>query len=399
MKICHIVDLYEPYTGGGSGTYTQRIVSRLAGEHQVIVITQRPYHGLASLNPEIETRDKVKIYRFYPLNFYFTYSSDRAPSWIKPFWHLFNIWNPHPYFVIKGILKKEAPDVVHVHTIGGFSLAAFSATKSAGCPLIRTLHGYDLLSPWAALVRRGRIIRRFNLLERQYIRVTRFFSKSIDLALFPSQFIMDVYAKHQFFPNSRWVKLPLGIPLSSSRKMEKDRQTIDILYTGWLNESKGVHVLIESFKKLKYDNVRLHIVGRGYYEERLRVIAGPDSRIIFHGFVSPEQLDELYYQSNIAVIPSLFYENAPSVILDGFKTGVPVIGSNIGGIPEIIEDGYNGRLFEAGNSDELKNVLESLINNPSELKRLSDGALQSLKKHDFNEHVQKLAELYQEMKS
>jgi len=399
VKICQIIDACEPYTGGGSGTYTKKLASRMAGEHQVLVITQRPYHGLASLKPEIEIRDNVKIYRFYPLNFYFTYSSDKVPFWIKPFWHLLNIWNPHPYFVIKGILEKEMPDVVHVHTIGGFSLSVFSAVKSLGYPLVRTLHGYDLLSPWSALMRRGRIIRRFNLLERQFIRVTRYFSRSIDLALFPSQFIMDMYAEHKFFPNSRCLKLIVGTELDGSETVGKDYQTIDILYTGWLNESKGAHVLIEGFKKLSGDNVRLHIVGRGYYEKELRLIAGSDSRIFFHGFMPREQLDELYRKSNVAVVPSLFYENAPSVILDSFKAGMPVIASRIGGIPETIEDGYNGRLFEPGNSEELKEILESLISNPAELKRLGDGAWQSLKKYDFNEHVQKLVALYQEAKT
>lgn len=399
VKICHVIDLYEPYAGGGSGTYTQRIASRMAEKHQVIVITQKPYCGLASLTPEIEVRGKVKVYRFYPLNFYFTYSAGKAPVWIKPFWHLFNLWNPHPYWIIKRILKKEKPDIVHTHTIGGFSLSVYSAIKSSGYPHIRTLHGYALLSPWSALMRRGRIIQKFNLWERQFMRVTRFFSKSVDLALFPSQFIMDMHLKNNFFPNSRCLKLPIGIELDSNEKTGKDYQTIDILYTGGLIEAKGVYTLIESFKQLSSNNIRLHITGRGYYEQELKLLAGSDTRILFHGFVTSEQLDELYQQANVAVIPSLFYENAPAVILESFRAGTPVIGSNIGGIPEIIDDGYNGRLFAAGDSDELKDILENLISNPAELKRLGEGAAKSVKKYDINEHTKKLVELYEEIRS
>jgi len=398
VKICHIIDLYEPYAGGGSGTYTQRIASRMAEEHQVIVITQKPYRGVASLAPEIGVRDRARVYRFYPLNLYFTYSADKAPAWMKPFWHLFNLWNPHPYYAIRKILKQEKPDIVHTHTIGGFSLATFSAIKSAGCPHVCTLHGYALLSPWSALMRRDQVIRKFNLWERQFTRFTRFFSMSVDLALFPSQFIMDMHLKNGFFPNSKCLKLPIGIELSGVKKITKDYQTIDILYTGGLIKTKGAQVLIDSFKQLSNPNIRLHIVGRGYYEQELRRMAGSDSRITFHGFVTSEQLNELGLRANVAVIPSLFYENAPAVILESFQAGTPVVGSNIGGIPEIIEDGYNGRLFTAGDSGELKEVLESLVNSPAELERLSKGAAESVKKYDMKQHVKKLVKLYGEVK-
>ena len=226
MKICHIIDLYEPYAGGGSGTYTRRIAHRMAEQNEVTVITQQPYRGLASLKPEIEADGKVKVYRFFPLNLYFTYSAGTAPGWMKPFWHLFNLWNPHPYYAIKRILQMEKPDIVHSHTIGGFSLAAYPAIKSAGCPHVATLHGYALLSPWSALMRRGKVIQKFNLWERQFMRATRFFSKSVDMALFPSRFIMDMHLNHRFFPSSKCLKLPIGVELDDTVMSAKDYQTI-----------------------------------------------------------------------------------------------------------------------------------------------------------------------------
>jgi len=76
--------------------------------------------------------------------------------------------------------------------------------------------------------------------------------------------------------------------------------------------------------------------------------------------------------------------------------GTPVIGSGIGGIPELIEDGYNGHLFEAGNVVELKDKLENLIKNPSELKKLEDGAFESVKKYSMDMHIRKLEKIYLE---
>jgi glycosyltransferase involved in cell wall biosynthesis len=398
MKICLISNLYPPYVLGGAEVYTHRIANKLAEEHQVMVITQQPFSGPGSLRAKVETENGIKVYRFYPFNFYFTYYSAQASKWKLPFWHLLNLWNPHPYFVIKGILEKEKPDVVHSHTTGGFSLSVYSAIKSSGYPHIHTCHGYALLSPWSALIRGGEPISRFNFWDRQFMKITRFFSQSVTLASAPSQFVLDIHAENGFFPNSRCIKIPIGIELDSEKKAKKDYQTIDIMYTGQLIPPKGVHVLIDAFKQLKVNNIRLHITGKGFYEPELKRLAESDPRIIFHGFVTRERLYELYRLSDVAIFPSLFYENAPAVILESFQAGTPVVGSRIGGIPEIIEGGYNGRLFTAGDSGELKEVLESLINSPAELERLSQGALESVKKYDINRHVEKLVELYTEVK-
>jgi len=73
------------------------------------------------------------------------------------------------------------------------------------------------------------------------------------------------------------------------------------------------------------------------------------------------------------------------------------VASDIGAIPEIVEDGYNGRLFEAGNVNGLKSGLESLIENPAELQRLSRGAFESVKKYDIDECIIQLQEIYHQV--
>jgi len=158
MKICLISNLYPPYILGGAEVYVQRIAEKLAQEYQVIVITQQPFSGSSSLKAKAKLENGIKVYRFYPLNLYFTYYSVRAPKLKLPFWHLLNLWNPHPYYVIKGILEKEKPDVVHSHITSGFSLSVYSAIKSSGYPHIHTCHGYALLSPWSALMRGGKML-------------------------------------------------------------------------------------------------------------------------------------------------------------------------------------------------------------------------------------------------
>lgn len=82
------------------------------------------------------------------------------------------------------------------------------------------------------------------------------------------------------------------------------------------------------------------------------------------------------------------------VIYESLMNRTPVIGSRIGGFPELVEDGYNGYLFEAGNMDKLKSILENLIKNPSELKRLEEGAFESVNKYSMDRYIKKLEKMY-----
>ena len=169
-----------------------------------------------------------------------------------------------------------------------------------------------------------------------------------------------------------------------------------MLYVGQVSKHKGVHILINAFQQLKYKNILLHIVGKGADVDEFKNIAESDSRIIFHGFVPDEVLMQLYQKSNLLVVPSIWYDNSPTVIYESFMNGTPVIGSRIGGIPELIETGKNGFLFEPGNVDELKAILENLIRTPAELISLEEGALESVKKYNMEEHIRELEEIYKD---
>jgi glycosyltransferase involved in cell wall biosynthesis len=157
---------------------------------------------------------------------------------------------------------------------------------------------------------------------------------------------------------------------------------------------KGVKILIDAFKKLDSRNIKLHIIGKGPDEAYFKKIAASDSRITFHGFKSREELIKFYKEANIVVCPSFCLETFGMVILESFMYGTPVIGSKIGAYPDLIINGYNGFLFEVGNVDCLKAILETVINNPSILKNLEDGAFESAKKYELEEHINRLEKLY-----
>lgn len=396
MKVCFISSFYPPLLFGGAEIYVKRIAEKLVqqGLDEVIVIST---NSKISVKPSIEEKSGIKIYRIHPINIYAIYNTLNKPTLIKPIWYGIDLLNLHSYTIIRNILIKEKPDIVHIHHFKGFSFA-FNAVKSLNLPLILTMHSYFIECPKEFLFRSSnKICNDPSIICRLYAKIQKYLKNDKpDIVTAPSQFMIDKLKKDGFFRGTRTTILPLGIDLTENEKIEKYYQTIDILFVGRLNKYKGLDILIESFKKLNHKNIVLHIVGKGPDMGEFKKIAGSNSNIRFYGFVPERELIELYKKANIVVVPSIWYEVFGLVIIESFKYGTPVVGSDIGAIPELIENGHNGYLFEAGSVAELKKVLENLLENSSELKRLSENAFESVKKYNMDEHIQELKKLYEE---
>lgn len=395
MKICFISSFYPPFVMGGAEISVQRAAEALARKgHEVSVVTTSPNRKRYS-----EEINGVKVYRLGLTNIYPPHTWQEQSMIIKPIYHTINLWSPYSYVVVKNILKMELPDVVHVNNFSGLSLSVLSAIKSLNLPSIFTARDYSLICLKTNLLNsRGEICENGSRMCRLYNKIQKYVvNNKLDMVITASQFVSNKLRENGLFENTKVVVLSNAIELYNLSSIEKDYDTIDILYVGALSRHKGVHILINAFRELKSKNIRLHILGKGKDEGEFKRIVDGDSRITFHGFVHGEELVNLYQRANITIVPSIWYEPFGLIIIESFKYGTPVIGSRIGGIPEIIEEGYNGFLFEAGNVDELKGKLEYLIKNPSELRRLGDGAFESVKRYNMDEHIRKLEVLYNEI--
>ncbi len=394
MKICLISGLYKPYIVGGGEVYVETIAHALSRYNEVVIISTSPDSGS---KPTLEFDGNVKVYRFRPiLN---TYDDHGVESLGKKIQAVLatavDIWNPHSYRVVKRILKSEKPDLVHIHGLRHISSSVFAATKSAQIPCIHTCHSYLLMSIWPTLFNysTGNIVKHFNLFEQIYMKIRRYLSNSVDMTIAPTQFVLDMYSTYGFFRNANSVVLPNPIDLGDAIQTSKTYDTIDILYVGQLTESKGVHTLIAAFKQINKHNLRLHIVGKGPFGEQLGELATADSRISFYGFMQYQNVIKLYKKANITVVPSIWYEVFGMVSIESFKYGTPVIASDIGGIPEIV-DKSNGLLFEAGNPSDLKKRIEDLIEDRQLLKDLEKGAFNASSLYNIDKHVADLQHLY-----
>lgn len=400
MKVCFISSFYPPLVFGGAEIYVKRISERLVSQGiGVTVITTGPK---ICLTPAVEEENGVKIYRIHPLNIYPIYHTLSKPGIAKPVWYGIDLLNPHSYFVIRRILEREKPDIVHVHNFKGFSFA-FHAAKSLGLPLVFTVHDYFLECIRENLFRSSdRICEGPPLACRLYRRVQKYLKDDLpDVVTAPSRFVIDKLKGDGFFGRSRMVTLPLGIEPAGGEKAGKDDDTIRLLFVGRLHATKGLDVLIRAFRAMGCGRgdraVCLDIVGEGRDRDAFRKAAEGCDTITFHGFVDERKLEEFYRRAHLVIVPSLWYETFGLVILESFRQGTPVVASRIGGFPELVREGYNGRLFEPGNSEQLRQILEDLVRNPDEIRRMGGNALQTAGEYGMDLHVKRLTALYGEL--
>jgi glycosyltransferase involved in cell wall biosynthesis len=405
MKICLITNLYKPYRVGGAEIFVEKLVNYLSKEHQVFIITSQPFKNLNSLKITIDYENKIKIYRFYPLNIYwlFTGIKKRIFFFFKIFWHFLDLWNLHSFLIVKKILQQERPDVVFTHNLTGISIGGiFSAVKILKIPLVHKLTDYILLCPYSTmtcLVDKNCKIPKFLCnIYRSFKK--KFINKKPDIVIGASKYILEIHDRYGFFKESKKNFLPNGIELKENVFKKENKEKI-FLYVGQLVKHKGIEILIKAISEIKNKNFKLFIIGEGdpSYKDYLKNLAKEDKRIYFCGKLTPEELFKYYQKANLLIIPSIWPEPFGNVVLEAFSYGVPVVGSNTGGISELIKPNYNGFLFEPNDISALRNILLTLLEDKEKLKTLSFNAFKSAKAYEISKYVENLIKLFEGLKN
>ena len=391
MKVCLITPLFDPWAIGGAERYTATLAHALSKDHEVIVITTAgPTSRIRSQpkdNPdiiEIKTKNVCSIYDYVT-----KFSSAGLAK--KSIWHILDIWNPFIFVSIRQIIMREKSDIVHTNGVKGFSGSLFSAIKNV--PHVLTMHDYELISPWAVLFRSGAPISRFNFLERMFTNYMRKMSSTIDAAISPSKFVLDMHLHHGFFKEIPRYVVPNG-NIARDNVPSKNFSP-DLVYLGQVTESKGLHVAVQAFKKLHNPTARFHIIGTGPYMSTLKHLAAQDHRIIIYGYIQDQSsINEVLNKCSYFVFPSIWYENFPLVINEMMNQGLPVIASNIGGVPEIVKHSYNGFLVRPNNVEDLVSVLDLVMTNENLVTQMSKNAIESSKKFPVEKNVEQILEIY-----
>lgn len=390
--------LFPPETIGGAEKYVENISNRLAERgNDVHVITTS---SKRDSQPETKRQNGVTIHRIQPMGLYMPYDHQKSSLLKKAIQQTIDRWNPDAFISISRLLRQIDPDIVHTHNFSGLSGAVFSSAHNQQIPIIHTLHDYRLLDIRPSLWKNGE-----NLGVRRWMAPLRWFNRAvidqaISRVLSPSQFMLNIHREYGFFSEAECTVLPYGI---NTQDLDEDDTSVKdssdefrLLFVGQLVPQKGILWLAEVIKSMDRSDIAFDILGKGPQLKALKKISSQDNRIQAHGFVTGDELDKFYQQANATIVPSKWFDNSPMVIYESYFQGTPVIGANIGGIPELIQEGVTGFLFNPHDPSSLINSIESAIN--ADPVQLYQGIKLERKKYTMDKHISNLNEEYKKLK-
>lgn len=213
--------------------------------------------------------------------------------------------------------------------------------------------------------------------------------KKIDFFVAPSKFLI-MKLEEMGFCSDNFVHIPNFTDIRS-RKPSKGEF---VLYFGRIEHEKGVFTLLEAIKGM---GIPLIIAGAGSGVDELENAIKGFDYITYLGQLEKNELGEVLKNARFTVVPSMCYENAPMTIVESAYYSKPVIGSDIGGIPELVEHGKSGFIFRAGNAEDLEKYIDKLWNSPDIAMEMGMYANQMVtRKHSPDVYLERILRLYNE---
>jgi len=322
---------------------------------------------------------------------------------------------------LERIIALERPDIAHLHNIAHqFSPAIISVLKKRGIPIVQTLHDYKLICPNAMLYSRNRVCEEchgkkyYHCLLRRclkesylkslmatieaywYNRIKRTYD-SVDFFIAPSNYMKEACVRFGV-PEK---KIKVAYNFLDFKEFENLPPTTDggyILFYGRLSAEKGIDTVLEALSKMK-GKVKFKIAGAGPDYKRLSEKITRLNLVGEAELIGPKygiELKELVSGAKAVVLPSLWPENMPYVLLETMASGKTAIVARSGGMPELIRDKENGFLFSAGDSSGLAKVVDGLSD--YDLTEIGKRAKKSIECLNANSHYKQIINLFLELK-
>lgn len=293
-------------------------------------------------------------------------------------------------------LEEFKPDIVHINNFQRqLSASIIDAVKEKNIPLIMTAHDLNPICPASIMLYNGEVcedcitkgytscIKKkciknsmlksvLGYIEKKYYDLHKMFCK-VDCIISPSEFNKNQLLKGKLKCND------ITVIHNFVNETKKTDYTLGdcAFYFGRLSREKGILNLVKSINNIP--GARLIIAGDGPERENIQAYIKEhklESRITLLGYLNQNDIRENIRKCRFVTVPSIWYENCPYSILETMEIGKPIIGSKIGGIPELIQDGINGFTYEHNDVTELTNILMKMFGNDEMVKQFSKNSKQ-----------------------
>jgi glycosyltransferase involved in cell wall biosynthesis len=301
---------------------------------------------------------------------------------------------------VNKILDIIKPDVVHTNNLFYLSTIIWKCAKKKNIKVVHTLRDYWGLCPKSTLLtKQGEICTSPKGLCSIHRKNYSLLTKYVDIVTSPSKFTLDLYLNNGIFENSKKyvVYNAIGFELAKhkilvNKRLDNNDDKIVFLFMGSLDTHKGVKFLIETFKEVKNNNIKLKICGDGPLASYIVKSCNEDERIQFFGKVYKDEKEKVLLDSDVMVVPSIWYEPFGRVVIEGYKYAMPVIGTEIGGIKELLTDATSMKV-KPNDKQSLKYAIEQLSNRENIKFYLKDIG-SSLAKYDVKHQISTFEEIY-----
>lgn len=319
---------------------------------------------------------------------------------------------------LEALILKEKPDLAHAHNIAHqLTPAILPILKKHGIPVVQTLHDYQLICPNYKLYTQGSVCERcfkhkyYNAALHKCLKnsaaggalgaieltlhrlILRSYDK-VDLFICPSQFLYDRLVAWGI-PEQKLRYIPNFVELSARQPAGPFASRQGFLFAGRLMKEKGIDLFLAAARALP--KIEFDIAGQAETtEETARYAAQAKAlpNVRWHGHIQDKaKLNSLMAQVKAVVVPSEWYENAPLTVLEALAANTWVIASNRGGLPELIQSGKNGMVFEPGSLQGLVEAIQQVAAKPGKPETTINGQFLP------QAHVSQIQAVYQQLKS
>lgn len=317
-------------------------------------------------------------------------------------------------------IRDVKPDIVYIiHFVNKLSPSVITGAKEMGVPVVLRLSDYFLLCPRFDFMYKGKpcedclkngymtCIQRRCVKDSYSASAVRVFSMKIhnlmhiyddvDAFITPSMFLKKKLVENGF--EERKIHY---IPTFTESRSEIGEPEIGTygLYFGRITEEKGVITAVKAYERLPKHQLVVMGDDSTTYAVKLKNHIGEKNiqNIQFVGFKSGEELEKIIKGARFTIIPSIWYDNLPNTALESFQYSKPVIASDIGSLPELVEDGMNGYLFEPGNFKSLAEKIKKMDYDETVMDMGAKSRKKLEEKFGSKSHYEALMKVFEEIK-
>ena len=397
IKVLVIGSVYPRYDKDAEVPWLRTSIAHLKKAGLDVQVLAPAYKGLKS-----HTIDGTPVnrFRYAPADWEILTHEEGAPSKMasRPWLQLLAI----PY-IISGFFKcikicrQWKPDIIHAHWPFPHAYIALGAAKLFHIPLVLNFHGAELL-----LIRKKKWVKpllKFAIGQAQSIFANSSFTAGKIKA------IRDV--------DVEWS--PYGTTLDERRETRDEREgsglaphpvngKFKVLFVGRHIERKGIRYLIEAAKYLPQDKFEIRIIGEGDLTGQLKQQAAQYPHVLFTGKLPAAELAREYREANVFVLPAIVdhkgdTEGLGVVLIEAMESGLPVIASDVGGIPDVVVDNVSGLLVPEKSPVALADAIKRLAEDPQLTVQLLEGARNRIAEHfTWDNITRRQIEIYENLK-